>query len=55
MADWFLDNIVQVTTLLTLAVLIARLSRWSGIMENRVHNLEEWKKQHIEFTHGGTP
>lgn len=55
MMEWLVNNGIQVATLVTLAVVIAKVNRWVGIMETRVAGLEEWKKQHIQFTHGGTP
>ncbi len=53
MQTWLIDNGVQVATLITLIVLVAKASRWSGITDARLKGLEDWMKRHIEFTHRG--
>ena len=54
MADWLTNNGLQVATLITLAVLIAKMFNWVGVVNTRIDNLEAWLKRHVEHSHGGT-
>ena len=47
MEQWFLSNGIQVATLVTLVVLVFKISRWAGAMEARVKNIEGWQHEHI--------
>ena len=47
MQQWFIDNGLQVATLLTMVVILVKGSRWTGIMETKITNLEGWFKSHI--------
>jgi len=51
--QWILDNGVGIGTLITLIVLVAKLSRWSGVVDTRITNLEGWLKSHTS-DHGGS-
>lgn len=50
--QWLIDNGVQVATLITVFVLVIKGSRWSGVQETRITNLEGWMKSHIEHHPG---
>jgi len=48
MQQWLIDHGIQAATLVSLCVFIWKMSRWSGIQETRITNLEGWLKSHIE-------
>ncbi len=48
MQEWLIDNGLQVATLITLVILIFKVSRWSGIIETRITNLEGWLSSHTK-------
>ena len=52
MEQWLTDNWLQASTLIALVVLIWKGSRWTGILETKVSNLEGWMKAHIEHHPG---
>ena len=51
--QWFVENWLQAATFLAVAVMFFKVSRWSGIVDTRVANLEGWMKGHMERHHGG--
>ena len=54
MTQWLIDNGVQVATLVTLFVFIAKVSRWTGVVDTRQTNLEGWLKSHVDNHPGKT-
>ena len=51
--QWLIDNGLQVATLIAVAVLFHRVSRWSGIVDTQIKNLNGWMQGHMERHHGG--
>ncbi len=52
MPQWLIDNGIQITTLIAMVVLVAKVWRWSGIQETRITNLEGWMQNHIDHHPG---
>ncbi len=50
--DWFIQNSIEMATLLAIIIIGFKISRWSGIVDNRITNLEGWLKSHIEHHPG---
>ena len=50
--EWLVNNSVQIATLITLVAIGWRMSRWSGVVDTRIDNLEGWLKGHVEHHPG---
>ena len=47
-----LINGMNIATFITVISILAVVMRWTGIVDTKITNLEEWKKLHIAQRHG---
>jgi len=47
-----LINGMNIATFITVISILAVVMRWTGIVDTKITNLEEWKNSHIAQRHG---